>query len=133
MPPKTGAILYVPAGISGVAVDGGATLGPVEFQFPESVFVTGVKLLTRSGLPADVAALALRIEDETAHDMFADGQGGSFFAPGAALGALTFRFWALQRPIQAGDVWRLSVQNRGAGPITPIVIVVFERGAREAA
>lgn len=119
-------MLYRVRGISGVSVASGTTLGPIAFRFPRDVFVDGVQLLVRSGNPAELAALEMRIQDETFSDIISDGQGTIFTAAGAMLASI--RGWhpfKVQRPVAVGDSWLISITNNFATPVVPILGILF--------
>lgn len=129
MLPVRGPSIYRVRGVTNVSIPAATTLGPIRFRFPRAVFVTGVQLLVRSGNPADLAVLDLRISDETFQETISDGQGGVFSAPGVALASL--RGWhpfRLQHPVAAGDEWIFRVENtRAAGAaVTPLLFLLFD-------
>ncbi len=93
------------------------------FMFPRAAFVHGVLALPRpSGVlsfPAQLAALGLIINDETNQPVVSDTRGGvqgsNQVQPAASLLSLhgkAFHPFDVQRPVIAGDVWRIMIQNR---------------------
>lgn len=130
---------YVVDGLSGESIAAGGSLGPIKFAFPDARFVTGLLVLPRSGDPADLASLSLEITDETGDQFFAF-RGGDVDAPALALfGGLPLEFWpgfpqiqplGLQRPVMAHDVWRFTITNNAAAPVTPVVILLSEDASR---
>lgn len=119
----------------------GASVGPVRFRWPRPLFVTSLLLLPRSGARADMAALQLAIEDETQQQIVSSGDGSTIQAPGLALSGQTplngplvaglnlGRPFTLQRPVNTGDLWLITVRNvGGAGAITPELFFDFEDG-----
>jgi hypothetical protein len=130
MQPRVGPVLFSVRGISGVAVPNGSEVGPITFQFPRALFVTGLLLLPRSGSQADLAKLQLRIQDELQADMISDGS-VLFEFGGLAMHGRCFRPYPLQRPVLDGDEWRFTVGNDGAAPITVATLaIIVEEGLR---
>jgi len=140
MQPKLGPVLYRLAALSDVIITPGGLLGPFEFRFPRSVFVTGISIVPRSGLRTDLSLLALRIQDETFQDIIADGKGGHFATCLSLMGTtplvapafgplILHRPYALQRPVAAGDSWFLTIRNNSAArEITTETILYFDEG-----
>ncbi len=135
MLPRSGSQIYSVPGVD-VAITTGATLGPIAFRWPRPVFVVAALLLPTSGLAADLASLRLRIEDECYAELFSDSVAG-VDTPGLALcGALQLssafselqigRPFVLQRPVIAGDVWRISIENTSAGTLRPELLFFLE-------
>lgn len=139
MQPKLGPVCFrVTDADSEIAA--GSSLGPIRFRFPRALFVTSVLLLPRSGVRADMAALRLSIEDETQQQIFSSGDGTTNETTALSLmglrpingpfvaDLLIARPFALQRPVNTGDLWLVTIQNTGAAPITPELIFGFEDG-----
>jgi hypothetical protein len=128
--PRVGPALFSVAGFAGQTIGAGASLGPVAFQWPRMLFCTGLLVLPRSGSAVDLAALSVRIQDESFADMFSDGQ-ILFRAPALALQGFGLRPFPLQRPVMTADEWRITVTNAsGAGIDLACVALLFEEGAR---
>lgn len=121
-----GPAIYSLSSFQGVAVPAGGSVGPSAFRWPRDLFVTGLLLVPRSGDPADLANLQLRIQDATYQDLIGDGQGASFSADGAALHGIAiglvawpnFRRFELQAPVAVGDEWMFTVTSKAGAPIT---------------
>jgi hypothetical protein len=122
----------------------GATAA-IRFRFPRSVFVTGFQIVPRPGTLASLVPLAIRIQDESSHEMIFDWQGartaaalalqgiGGIGGPGLLLRAGT-GWTALQRPVAESDQWFFTLTNRSAGDIiVACVLLQFEEGLRRAA
>ncbi len=141
--------LYAVRGSQGLVVPIALAAGspsqaaPLRFQFPRACFVAGLLAfgLPDAGMPvpeAQSAALALAIVDETAHPIISDSRGsliGTGLAPVAVslltLSGRSFRPFALQRPVAAGDQWIFTVQNSDAAHATTLAgIFLYIEDAR---
>lgn len=138
MQASVGPVLYSVRDYAQRVIPAGGSVGPIVWTWQRATFVTGVWVITHDGSGASAAKLALRIQDETAHDMFTDGQGRTFFAPlgpmsGGILGG--GRCFPLQRPVADGDAWTLTIANGGADDVTIAALLwLFEEPIkREAA
>jgi hypothetical protein len=122
MQPSFGPVSYTVGGITDVAIGAGLTLGPIRFRFPRAVFVSSIIMHERTGDPARLARLRLRIQDETSQDIITDGRSKNTVR-GATINALTcldgpfasglvkLRAFPIQRPVLDGDQWFISVTN----------------------
>lgn len=123
-----GAGIWVASGSVGLACPVASAVGSptssalFTFQFPRSVFLTGLLALPRKSAVlaynAQCAALSLFATDEAQRPIFSDSRGtlqGTNAVPvaGAFLGLFgkAFHPYALQRPIRAGANWSFRVQN----------------------
>lgn len=149
MQPKIGPVLYSVrefVGLSVPALAGGVpgTSGVQTFRYPRSVFVTSIRLVTNDGSPASLAALSLRIQDETSQEVIFNVAGqntapfgalqgiGGIGGPGLLVrGAGKFE---LQRPVADGDTWLMTVRNSSGAPIVLAALLLeFAEGLRDAA
>lgn len=138
MQPREGPLVYRVTALTDALIGAGLTLGPIEFQFPRSVFVTGISILPTSGLRADMAKLSVRIEDETFQDIIADGAGEHFGSVLSLMGTTVIaplfadlvlhRPFKLQRPVRSGDTWRISIRNRGLVGLRTETLLYFDEG-----
>ncbi len=128
--PKVGPALYSVRGLENLAIGNGVTVGPIAFQFPRAVFVTGLQLVPLSGSQADAAKLALRVVDELQSDFFFDGLGQNFTFPALAMGGLSApRVFPFQRPVAGGDRWNFYVTNNHSGALTVASLgIAFNEG-----
>jgi hypothetical protein len=137
-PPPFGPALMTARNLAGVAIPAAVgttpgSFGPVTYRWPMAVFCTGILLLPLSGDPGDTSKLSLRFQDETAYDVFSTGYGTNYFMPGTSMsGNSLSHYFALQRPVIAGDEWIFTVQNRKAGVINLAgVFFTFMRPGKE--
>lgn len=129
MIPQVGPALYSVSAFAGQTVGAGSSIGPIAFQWPRMLFVTGLLLVPQSGSAVDLASLSLQIQDESFADLMSDGSMLSR-APGLALHGQGFRPFPLQRPVMAGDEWRFTVTNAtGAGIALACLALFFDEGA----
>lgn len=137
MLPRVGPFSYSVTGITDVSVGAGSSVGPITFRFPRAVFVTGLVMIPRSGARADLAALRLRVQDESFAELVSDGRGVKLETGMLGLAGLTVvgpafqelelvRAFALQRPLQVHDTWHFTVSNVGSGAVTPELHIQFE-------
>lgn len=125
-------LIWLPRGVSGVAVVAGTTTAVTPFRIPANRRVVGLLVVAQSGLVADTAAIELRIQDEEGDDLIFDTDNrqaaiGSFTVPALALsGIQQARQFALDRVVREGAYWNFTVQNRGAVDITPIVALFLD-------
>lgn len=97
--------------------------GELAFNFPRSVFLTGILVLPRvsaafASYQEQIAQLSLNVIDEVNQPLISDSRGtivGTTRAPVAApflmLFGRAFHPFAMQRPIASLDVWRFTIQN----------------------
>lgn len=136
MQPTKGPVRYKVSEIE-QSIAAGSSLGPIKFRWPRAVFVTSLLLLPRSGLSVDMAGLRLTIEDETQQQIFASGDGSANY--GAALGdtglvtlaplmttLVKAAPFALQRPVNVGDLWLVTIANVGVNAVTPELLFSFD-------
>lgn len=138
MLPREGPTVYKVIAASDAIIGAGLTLGPIEFQFPRSVFVTGISILPTSGLRADTAKLSVRIQDETFQDMISDGAGGHVGSVLSLMGTTVIaplfdelvlhRPFKLQRPVRSGDSWFISITNNGLTNLKTETLLYFDEG-----
>lgn len=140
MIPRKGPSSYSCRGITDVSVPAGGEISAV-WRWPRALFVTGFLAHGRGGTRAELAALTLRIQDETFQDVFSDGQGASFARSLLSLCGLVttgplvddlvmVRPWVMQRPVAAGDEWVVTVANTSGAPIYPELHWLFEEPER---
>ncbi len=128
--------LYAVEGVNGVSIAPAATLGPIPFRFPVNRFITGILAVPQSGNPADLAGVSLAILDEDQDAVFnLRGLMGTSAPLVALVGGLALPFddfphlqpFPLQRPVSAGDKWRFSLTNNGAGAVAVHLLILFDR------
>jgi hypothetical protein len=137
--PKKGPVSFTVTAVD-AAIGAGLSVGPVAFRWPRPLFVTGVILLPTSGRHEDMASLRLRIQDESSQDMISDGAGGHKVSalelcglrplPSVFGGLMISRPYALQRPVNTGDQWWITIDNRAAVSLRPELIFTFDDGVK---
>lgn len=141
-----GAVRFGPSsfsvrGLTDVAIPNGTSVGPIAFRFPRALFVTGLVISTANGLASEVAALEVRIQDETFQDIITTGWTEQHETGCAGLSAMQMlpngpiaaalavvRPYPLQRPVNVGDEWFITIGNRYATPVTPELHFLFDDG-----
>lgn len=140
MQPKVGPVRFRVTEVE-TSIGVGASVGPVRFRWPRPLFVVSMLLLPRSGSRVDMAALRIAIEDETQQQIISSGDGSTNEAGALGLTGLNpingpmfsnlvlGRPFALQRPVNTGDLWLITIRNvDGAGAITPELVFDIEDG-----
>jgi hypothetical protein len=121
--PDSGAGILLPMGISGVAVPGGAGVGPIAFRWPFRTWLYALRVVElTANTPQSLADLSLEIVDGDGQRVTTDGQGFAlatnllglngppqfFSLPG---GGGFGRAHALQRLVQPGETWHITLRN----------------------
>lgn len=139
---RSGPILFVIPGVSGVAVPANTTTSAIKFRWPRKYALESWMVLTALGTPASLGAINIRIQDSEGDEIVTDGQnlatlspfltplGGVglqpsiFTLPGGA-GASTLwgpRWMPLNRTVVAGEQWIFQVDNDSGVSVTPEIL-----------
>jgi hypothetical protein len=138
LPSEGPIVLEIPV-ISGVQILGGASSSELEYRWPRRYKLAGVLLMpvafAAGTIEAAAAALRLRMVDDQQVSLATDTLALdtlSFSVPGLAmsgrgnalglvdgLGGYMPRWHAIDRVVNAGDVYRIQIQNTGAAAVTP--------------
>lgn len=137
--PSEGPIVIEIPEISGVQLLGGASSPELEYRWPRRYKLAGVLLLpvalTGGTLEAAAAALRLRMVDDqqvsvatdtlaldalafTVPSLAMSGRGNAL-GLAVGLGGYMPRWHALDRVVNAGEVYRLQITNSGTDAVTP--------------
>lgn len=143
-------MLFKVPGTDGLVVAAANATGPgvsaeLGFTFPRDWFVRGMLVVPRANAGAltvsgMVAALAVNVSDENQEQLVSDSRGTDFVTStggralvgidGAELNGLSFRPFALQRPVGGRSRWAFQVQNRASVTITLAGIFLFTEEMR---
>jgi hypothetical protein len=144
IPRRQGPIIITVPGVSGVSVPAVTTNATVKYRWPQRYRLAAWTLLPRSGAPADLGFLSIRMQDAGGDELVTDGQGflpGSAFLPAlgvagfqpsilkfgaGTVGAWTPRWQNLEVAVKAGDQWIFQVaSSKPAGAIVPDLLFLL--------
>jgi len=133
--PRQGASIIYPRELQ-TLVSAGTTSPLIRFRFPFRTFVRALMMSTDVGTKVALANLSLELQDGHERILTSDGQGFKLNVPGGALmGGIGVtsglgvggwgRPWAMQRLIQAGELWSAKITNANAFDVTPEIAFVL--------